>query len=135
MINFLKRFWARFRDIFGLHRNTKYVKNYLNDANMRSGVYMSGVIIILEIWLVIRQTNKYNVPALNAGTPFFQAVFQNLWTYFLLMSLGGAMLVYCLQYLSQKKSKAQMILSIVFAGISLVLCCFLPCLIIVCTGV
>ena len=126
MINFLKMFWTRFRDIFGIHRNTKYVKNYLNDANMRSGVYMSGVIIILEIWLVIRQTNKYIVPALNAGTPFFQAIFQNLWTYFLLMSLGGAMLVYCLQYLSQKKSKAQMILSIVFAGISLVFCCFLP---------
>ena len=126
MINFLKAFWAKFRDIFGIHRNSKYVKNYLNEANMRSGVFMSAVIVILEVWLTIRQTQKYVIPAIQGGTPFFQAVFQNLWTYFLLMSLGGAMLVYCLQYLNKKKSKTKLILSIVFAGISLVFCCFLP---------
>ena len=126
MVDFVKRFWARFRDVFGIHRNSKYVKNYLNEANMRSGVFMSAIIVILEIWLTIRQTEKYIIPALQSGTPFFQAIFQNLWTYFLLMSLGGAMLVYCLQYLSKKKSKTKLILSIVFAGISLVFCCFLP---------
>ena len=93
---------------------------------MRSGVFMSAVIVILEVWLTIRQTQKYIIPSLQAGTPVFQAIFQNLWTYFLLMSLGGAMLVYCLQYLSKKKSKTKLILSIVFAGLSLVFCCFLP---------
>ena len=126
MVDFVKRFWARFRDIFGIHRNSKYVKNYLNEANMRSGVFMSAIIIILEIWLTIRQTQKYIIPALQSGSPFFQTIFLNLWTYFLLMSLGGAMLVYCLQYLSKKKSFTKLVLSIVFAGISLVLCCFLP---------
>ena len=124
--DFAKRFWARFRDIFGIHRNSKYVKNYLNEANMRSGVFMSAVIVILEIWLIIRQVDKYVIDSIAGGTPVFQALFQNLWTYFLLMSLGGAMLVYCLQYLSERKSKTKLILSIVFAGISLALCCFLP---------
>ncbi len=126
MMNFLKSVWGKFRDIFGIHKNSRYIKNYLDAANMRSGIFMSAIIVILEIWLVIRQTDKYVIDSIKSGTPFFQAIFSNLWTYFLLMSLGGAMLVYCLQFLSSKKSKTKLILSIVFAGISLILCCFMP---------
>ena len=126
MKNFLKTAWSRFRDIFGLHKNTKYISNYLNDANMRSGVFMSAVIVILEIWLIIRQTQKYVIPAVSGGSPLFQVIFLNLWTYFLLMSLGSAMMVYCIQYLSKKKTFGKLIASIVFAGISLALCCFMP---------
>ena len=48
-----------FLDLFGFRRNSKYVKKYFNEANMRSTIYMSFVIIVLEIWLVIRNTNKY----------------------------------------------------------------------------
>ena len=110
MKNFVFNVWNKFRDIFGLHRNSKYVKNYLNHANMRSGIFMSAIIVILEIWLVIRQTNKYVIDAIKGGTPFFQAVFTNLWTYFLLLSLGVAMMVYCIQYVSGKKSKSQLII-------------------------
>ena len=126
MKNFMFNVWNKFRDIFGLHRNSKYVKNYLNHANMRSGIFMSAIIVILEIWLVIRQTNKYVIDGIKGGTPFFQAIFTNLWTYFLLLSLGVAMMVYCIQYVSGKKSKSKLIISIVFAAISLILCCFLP---------
>ena len=125
-MNALKKFWTKFRDVFGLHRNSRFVKDYLDSANMRSGVFMSAVIVILELWLIIRQTGKYVVGAISGGTPFFQAIFQNLWTYFLLMSLGIAMFVYCLQYISEKKNKRLVITSIVFAGLSLVLCFFFP---------
>lgn len=125
-MKYLKLFWQKFRDLFGLHKNSQYMKAYMNSANMRSGVFMSAVIVVLEIWLVIRQTGKYVIPAINSGAPTFQAVFQNLWTYFLLMSLGVAMLVYCLQYLDEKKRKWMFVTSIVFASISLILCCFMP---------
>ena len=129
MVNFLKTIWNKFRDVFGLHRNSKYVKKYLNDANMRSGIFMSAIIVILEVWLVIRQTNKYVIPAIydpTNPTPAFKAIFTNLWTYFLLLSLGVAMMVYCMQYIAKRKSRAKLIISIVFASISLALCCFLP---------
>ena len=126
MVYFLKAAWSKFRSIFGLHRNTKYVNNYLNEANMRSGVFMSAIIIILEIWLVIRQSNKYVAPAINSGSPAFQVIFQNLWTYFLLMSLGIAMMMYCLQYLHKGKTTTRLLISIIFAGTSLALCCFMP---------
>ena len=106
MKHFFKKVWDKTRDLFGLRVNSKYVKGYLNDANMRSGIFMAAIIVILEVWLVVRQTGKYVIPALAEGSPLFQTIFQNLWTYFLLMSLGVAMMVYCMQYLSEKRSKA-----------------------------
>lgn len=126
MKNFLKVFWGKTRDFFGLRKNSSYVKEYLNEANIRSGLFMALIIIILEVWLIIRQTSKYVIKAIADGTPFFQAIFQNLWSYFLLFSLGVAMFVYCLQYMREKKSKRLLITSIVFASISFVFACFLP---------
>ena len=125
MSKFFKTVWQKIVDIFGLSHNSKYVKEYLNEANMRSGIFMSAIIIILEIWLLFRQTNKYVIPSLNAGNPFFQVIFTNLWTYMLLLSYGFAMLFYCIQFTRKKKSKGHLIATIVFASISFILCCFI----------
>ena len=43
----MKKFWKTFAGIFGLNKNSKYVKNYLNEANMRSGIFMSAIIVVL----------------------------------------------------------------------------------------
>ena len=122
----IKKIWNNFLELFGLRRNTRYVKDYLNEANMRSGVFMSAVIVALEIWLVIRQTDKYVISQINGGAPVFQSIFTNLWSYFLLMSFGAAMMLYCSNFIGKKQSKVKFILSIVFAGISFALCCFMP---------
>ena len=125
----LSSLWNGFLSIFGLRKNSKYVKSYLNDANMKSGVFMSFVIFVLEIWLVIRQTNKYIYPTLinpENQVHWFQVIFQNTSLYFLMMFFGGAMFAYSLLYSSKKQSLAKMIIPIVAAGISLILCCLLP---------
>ena len=125
----LSSLWNGFLNIFGLRKNSKYVKNYLNEANMRSGVFMAFVIFVLEIWLVIRQTNKYIYPTLanpENTTPWFQVVFQNTSLYFLMMFFGAAMFAYSLLYSSKKQSLTKVIIPIVAAGISLVLVCLLP---------
>lgn len=141
-MSFLRKFWYGFCNIFGFHRNSKYVDDYLDAANMRSGIFMSVVIIALEIYLVIRQTDKYVLDALFASSsvkeaaiakvgielgeyPFY-VLFTNLSSYFLLMSLGGAMLFYCLQFSKKEKSKKKFITTLVFAGVSLALCCLMP---------
>ena len=100
-----KKVLDRARDIFGFKHNSKYVKNYLNSANMRSGVFMSAVIFVLEIWLVIRQFDKYIIPQLQAGQPFFKSVFTNTSNFWLLMSFGLAMMFYCIYYMDEKKRK------------------------------
>lgn len=45
----LSKIWNGFLNIFGLRKKSKYVKNYLNEANMRSAIFMSVVIFVLEI--------------------------------------------------------------------------------------
>ena len=125
----LSKLWNNFLNIFGIRKNSKYVKRYLNEANMRSGVFMAFVIFVLEIWLVIRQTNKYIYPTLTSPTntdPWFKVVFQNTSLYFLMMFFGAAMFFYSLLYSSKKHSLKQMIIPIVAAGVSLILFCLLP---------
>ena len=125
----LSKLWNGFLNVFGIRRNSKYVKNYLNEANMKSGIFMAFVIFVLEIWLVIRQTRKYIIPTMQSPEntySFFRVVFSNTSLYFLMMFFGAAMFAYSLLYISKKKSRSQMIIPIVAAGLSLVICCLLP---------
>ena len=110
----LKKLWDGFLNIFGLKKNSKYVKGYLNEANMRSGIFMSFVIFVLEIWLVIRQADKYVIPKISGGMNWFEAVFKYTSLYFVMMFFGAAMFMYSLQYLNNRKSKSKTIISIVF---------------------
>lgn len=128
-MKFVSKLWNGFLNIFGIRKQSKYVKNYLNEANMRSAVFMSFVIFVLEVWLVIRQTRKYIIPTMQdpANTySLFRVVFSNTSLYFLMMFFGVAMFVYSLQYVSKRKSLSKMIIPIVAAGISLAICCLLP---------
>ena len=122
----LSKIWDGFLNIFGLKKNSKYVKNYLNEANMKSGIFMSFVIFVLEIWLVIRQADKYVIPKISGGMNWFEAMFKYTSLYFVMMFFGAAMFIYSLQYISNRKSKSKMIVPIIFAGLSIVLCCLLP---------
>ena len=132
-MGFIKKIWTSFKNIFGISHNSKYVKSYLDVSNMRYSIYMSIVIIILEIYLVIRQTGKYvlsnahisNEYILGLSTParFF---YYNSY-YWLLMSLGFTMLFYAFLYLSKKRyRKGLFITTNVFAGIMIALTALIP---------
>ena len=123
------KIWNGFLNIFGFRKSSKYVKGYLNEANMRSAIYMSSVIFILEIWLVIRQTSKYVVDRWNnAAYSYgpFQVFYSFTSIYFLLMFFGMTMLFYSLFYLSKKTKSRTFLITLIFAGITLVLCCLFP---------
>ena len=129
----LRKLWDGFLNVFGFKKNSKYVKNYLNEANMRSAIFMSAVIFVLEAWLIIRQTNKYVIPAFTnpavnnpKGYSPFRIIFTNTSNFILLLSMGFAMLVYSIQYVSKNKKLGRMVWAIVFAGISLLVCALMP---------
>ena len=128
----LSKLWNGFLNIFGIRKNSKYVKNYLNEANMRSAIFMSVVIFVLEIWLVLRQTQKYIIPsvqALGSDANFenvFKIIFQNTSNFFLLMSMGFAMFIYSIQYISKVRSAKRLFWTIGFAAFSLIICCLFP---------
>ena len=122
----MKNILLKIADFLGFKKSSPYVKNYLNKANMRSGIFMSAVIFILEVWLVIRQADKYIIPALKAGNPFFQTVFTNTSNFWLLMSFGLAMVFYCIYYVDERKRKWLFWASIIASIASIVFVCFLP---------
>ena len=96
---------------------------------MRSAVYMSSIIIILETWLVIRQTDKYVIKYWNdAAYQYgpFQVIFRFTSSYWLLMFFGATMLLYSLLYLSHKKISRAFIPTLIAAGVTFVLCCLFP---------
>lgn len=129
MRKFLSTTWDKVRDIFGIRKNSKYVANFLNEANMRSGIFMSGVIFVLEAWLLIRQTDKYIIPTLSdpANTfSVFRVVFTNTSNFWLLLSFGAAMFAYCLAYHKLEGKRKRLIPIIVLSGISLVFCALMP---------
>ena len=70
----VKAFFSKFADMFGFKKSTKYVADYLHKANMRSGVFMAAIVAILEVWLVIRQHDKYIISLVQTGKyQYFEA--------------------------------------------------------------
>ena len=125
----VKQVLKKIASFLGFTRNSPYVRSYVHKTNMRSAIYMSAVIVILESWLVIRQTTKYVIPRLdNASYVYgpFQVFFMFTQQYWLLMTFAIAMLVYCVLYKREKLSKRAMITTLVFVGISIVFCALLP---------
>ena len=109
-------------DLFGFKRNSKYVKAYLNDANIRSSIYMSGIIIALEIWMIFRQLNKYIIPnwadptalGCNSGLDLF-FTYTSLYWLFIAASLG--MMIFAIIYIAKFKGKISFVLNIIVGSI------------------
>ena len=104
----MKRFGSFLVNLFGLKRNNSYVTKYLNDANIRSSIYMSFIVIGIEIWMIIRQFQKYIIPGFdeyvqegNVLTTSYvmQAIFNNTSLYLLFIMVSLAVLVYAINYL------------------------------------
>ena len=113
-------------EFLGFKRNSKYVNEYIHRTNIRSGVYMAAVVVILEIWLVIRQHQKYIIPLVKGGQPYFKTLFDNTSLFWIMMVLGFSMFFYCLYFLSKRKSKGLFITIVVFSAIGIALAGLLP---------
>ena len=129
MKTFFQNAWNNIRRIFGLHSNSKYVRDYLNDANVRSGVFMSAIIFVLEVWLLIRQTDKYIIPTMTDPSntnSLFKVVFLNTSNFWLLLSFAVTMFFACLGYKKINGNKKKLISILIPAAISLVFCALMP---------
>ena len=124
----ISKFWNSFLNVFGIRRNSKYVKDYLDRANLRSGIYMAAVIVVIELWLLIRQLITYIIPKVGALTnPSFDDVFKIFFSYWgnylMLMFLGFVMLFYCILVVNgEKHKKGFFITTLVMIACSIGLC-------------
>lgn len=93
---------------------------------MRSGIYLAAVVVILETWLIIRQHNKYIIPQVQGGQTYFESSFRSTSLFWLLLTMSLTMVVYCIYYLSKKKSKKSLAAVLILSTIGLGLCFLLP---------
>ena len=115
-------------DFLGFKKNSEYVNSYIHKANIRSGIFMAAIVVILEIWLVIRQHQKYIInDVANKGRGYFSSLFYRTSLFWLLTVMALSMLLYCIYYLSKNhKNKHFVNAIIIISGIGFVLCCLLP---------
>ncbi len=91
----------------GLDQKSEYVKNYFYATNMRASVYMSVVVVVLEIWMIIRMTNTIIGLDPSVRKPlsyYFQKYYLN---YMILLSAGTCMLIFSLRFIKGKKDHPQ----------------------------
>lgn len=118
----VKMFWDFIRDLFGFRKNSKYIKSYLNDANIKSSIYMSFIVIVLEIWMIVRNMNKYVIPywgnfEARGCTSNFDLLYAYTGLYVLFIMCSLAVLLFAIKYLSNNDYKGLMIANFVTSGI------------------
>ncbi len=106
MTNALKVAWDAIRDFLGFRRHNSYTRKYLNDANIRSSIYMSFIIFAIEIWMIIRSLNKYVIPLTKEGNSFMEMLFKHTSQYWLFLFAALAMLVFSIYYMVEKTNRA-----------------------------
>ncbi|MCR5789551.1 MAG: EAL domain-containing protein [Lachnospiraceae bacterium] len=90
----------KIKELIGLKKNSPYVESYLRNANIKSSIYMSTVVIVLEIWMILRVLIKYII--LSDTSRDFAWIVQHMYSYFILLTMGILMLLYAIKYLKTK---------------------------------
>lgn len=114
-----------FVNLLGFRKNTDYEKAYLRDANVRSLMYMSIVMAIIEVWMLIRAVVKINTewyvgPEYTTAfkVNYFWDYTKNFWA---MLFIALIMIIYCAFYVRSKVKRPQLslILVIFFAVVCL----------------
>ena len=104
----LTKVWDFIRDMLGFRRNSKYVKNYLNDANIKSSIYMAFIVIVLELWMIFRNVHEYVIPKWDnhpGFTSHFDLIYAHIGLYVLFILCSSAILVFSITYKAKRETK------------------------------
>ena len=116
----IKTVWDFLRDMLGFRKNTKYVRTYLNDVNVKSSIYMSFIIVVIEIWMIFRQIFKYIAPNWDSFEGFsgkFNLIFTYTSLYYLFIMCSVAMFMFSLFYVNKINTRKSFITNIVLGSL------------------
>lgn len=116
----IKTVWDFLRDMLGFRKNTKYVRTYLNDVNVKSSIYMSFIIVAIEIWMIFRQIFKYIAPDWDSYEGFsgkFNLIFTYTSLYYLFIMCSVAMFMFSLFYVKKINTKKSFITNIILGSL------------------
>ena len=87
-----------FTSILGFEKLSKYERDYLHDSNIRSCSYMGFIVVLLELWMLSRQTYSKIIPQYQAGGDLFKLFVQYTSKYWLFLLIGLGLMLFCLFY-------------------------------------
>ena len=87
----------------GFEKQSKYVRDYFFTTNMRASIYMSIVVIVLEIWMIMRMT--LTIFRENLQSNMMHYIEKYYINYFILMFTGIIMLFFSVRFMMGKKDK------------------------------
>ncbi len=90
--------------VLGFEKLTKYENDYLHDANIRSCSYMGFIVVLLELWMLIRQSYSKILPKYQAGKGTLPDLFVKYTSkYWLFLLIGLGLMLFCLFYQRGKR--------------------------------
>ncbi len=109
--------WNKIKNAIGTGTRSPYVNQYFEEANIRSSVYMSAVVIVLELWMIIRTFVKYVL--LSDTSRDLNWIVSHFYSYFILLAIAVIVFVYAVGYLRNHYSgrKTGRVLIIIFAAL------------------
>lgn len=110
----MKKVLSFLSNVFGFNKLSKHENQYLHESNIKTAVYMATIIVILEIWIILRQYKKYVIPHLAAGNrlnlEFFTKIALSVFLLIIVTSL--AVMAFSLYYQVKKFSKRGFIVQV-----------------------
>ena len=89
--------------VLGFERLSKYENDYLHDSNIRSCSYMGFIVVLLELWMLIRQSYSKILPKYQAGGDLFELFVKYTSKYWLFLLIGLGLMLFCLFYQRGKR--------------------------------
>ena len=117
----MKKIISFFARLFGFEKLDKYENAYLHDANIRSCSYMGVIVVLLEVWMLIRQTYSKIIPKYQAGGNLFDLIIKYTSKYWLFLLIGLGLMLFCLFYQRDKKLSKSRFIALVVVGVACML--------------
>ena len=117
----MKKALRSFSHLFGFEKLSKYEKEYLHDANIRSSIYMAVIVVFLEIWMLVRQTYSKIIPKYQAGGDLFGLIVKYTTKYWLFLLVGLGIMLFCLFYQRDKRLTKRRFITLVSVGAACIL--------------
>ena len=116
----MKKAMQLFSQLFGFEKLSKYEREHLHEANMQSSAYMGFIGVMLEIWMLIRQTITRIIPAYQEGGKLFELVFTYTSRYILILLFGLSLMLFCIFAPKKELTKGRFI-ALLVSGIACML--------------
>ena len=85
-----------FTHAFGFEKLSNYEREHLHEANLQSSAFMGFIGVMMEIWMLVRQTVTKIIPAYQKGGKLFDLIVSYTSRYILIFLFGLGLMIFCM---------------------------------------